>query len=319
MPYKKLFNSMPGIFSRPGYWLLLSALLFTSPAFAAGEKIIEAIMRSDFIFDKNISNVPFLPLGYLQLKHNPEIEFEDNCLDVDACEFSYSSLSQGFGLPVWVGQQDMLILGETLESDKLEFANQTITINSWGVLAAWLSQPTPLWQVGAFAYVYEGFDQDASVDQDGGIIFGGGGRYRHQSTFHSYWGLVGLDEGNDPVYYPYVGFDWFIGKTISISALVPWPTISYSPDPDSIYKFGASVSGSDLVTEAGGKVSQNSLGIVDFGLAYEKRLSGMLWLETGAGYSGFARALITTDSDIEFESNLEPSPYVRFSLNLRPE
>ena len=162
MPPKKFFNFMSRFFYRPGYWLVLPALFFTSPAFAAGEKIIEAIMRSDFIFDKNISNVPFLPLGYLQLKHNHQIEFEDNCLAVDACEFGYSSLSQGFGLPVWVGQQDMLILGETLESDKLEFDNQTITINSWGVLAAWLSQPTPLWQVGAFAYVYQGFDQDSS-------------------------------------------------------------------------------------------------------------------------------------------------------------
>ncbi len=315
MPSTSLLCAIPRLRAYP----LLLILLIPSPLLAAGEAIIEAIMRSDFIFDKNISNVPFLPLGYLQLKHNHAIEFEDSCLSVDACDFAYTSLSQGFGLPVWVGQQDMLILGETLESDALEFDNQTIRINSWGVLAAWIAQPSTSWQVGVFAYGWKGFDQDAEVEQQRGLIIGGGGRYRHQPRFHSYWGLVGIDEGDDPLYYPYIGFDWFIGQTVSISALVPWPTISYSPDTDTIYKFGASVSGSDLVTEVDGKIRNNSLGVIDFGIGYEKRLSGMLWLDTGIGYSGYAKLLITSDSDIEFESNLERSPFLRLSLNLRPE
>ncbi len=277
-------------------------------------------MRSDFIFDKNISNVPFFPLAYFQAKYNPDFTLEDSCLSGQGCDFSYSSISQGFGLPVWVGQKDMIILAETLESDRLGFNSQNITLNNVGLLGAWISQPSSQWQTGLFLYAYDGFDEDDEIQATGGVIFGGGGRYRHHSNLHSYWGLVRLDDKmQDLVMYPYIGFDWFIGKTLSVSALIPWPSISYSPDTDTIYRFGASLSGSDWLLNDENKLVSHSLGIVDFGMFYEKRLSGMFWLETGLGYSGYSRLSISSDDDLEFESKLEPSPFLRLSLNLRPE
>ena len=258
-------------------------------------------------------------MGYLQLSYNNSFELEGDCPTASSCEFSFHSISQGFGLPVWVGNKDMIILAETLESDQLQFKDRDITINNAGVMAAWISQPSEQWQTGIFAYIYDGFDKDDNALQPGGNIIGGGGRFRHEPTFHSYWGLVRLDENNNTLIYPYIGFDWFIGKKVSVSALIPWPSVKYSPDTDTIYTLGASISGSEWELDNQGKVINNNLGIIDFGLSYEKRLRGLFWIEAGAGYSGFARASITSDSDLEFNSKLEPSPFIRFSLNLRPE
>ncbi len=295
-------------------------LLQPVPGLAVGEQLIEAIMRSDFVFDKNISNVPFFPLGYLQLTNNPDLSLQEDCFVDQDCDFSYTNLSQGFGLPVWVGQEDMVILAETLESDRLKFENQSVSINTAGVMAAWVSQPDPKWQTGAFVYYYDGFDVDRVVKPTGGTIIGGGARYRHDATLHSYWGLVRLDDKNsNALTLPYVGFDWFIGKTISVSGLLPWPAVSYSPDRDTIYRFGASVSGSNFQVDQEGELINTNLGLVDLGVAYEKRLSGMFWLQLGAGYAGFSRLAITSDNDFEFDSNLEQSPFIRIAINLRPE
>ncbi len=237
--------------------ILATLLLLSSPALAVGDRLIEAIMRSDFIFDKNISNVPFFPLGYLSFKYNDSLTLQDGCPGYSSCDFSYHRISQGFGFPVWVGRRDMFILAETLDSDRLKFAGREIVLNDVGVLAAWISQPAIQWQLGAFAYLYEGIGKDDDARKPGGTVLGGIGRYRHQQNFHSYWGMIGIDENSDPVIYPYIGFDWFIGKKISIAALLPWPTVSYSPDTDTIYKFGATASGSDWIVDENEKVVSN--------------------------------------------------------------
>ncbi|MCP3688050.1 MAG: hypothetical protein GY784_06520 [Gammaproteobacteria bacterium] len=294
-------------------------LLLSSPALAVGDRLIEAIMRSDFVFDKTISNVPFFPLGFLSFKYNDSLTLQEGCSSNLSCDLSYHRISQGFGLPVWVGQRDMIILAETLDSDKLEHAGKEVVLNDVGVLAAWISQPATEWQLGAFTYFFEGINSDDSVKGSGGAVLGGIGRYRHQPHFHSYWGMVRISENSDTVIYPYIGFDWFIGKEISIAALLPWPTVSYSPDTDTIYRFGATFSDTSWVVDANDEIVSNSLSTVDLGLAYEKRIASFLWAEAGIGYSGFGRITVTSDSQIELESNLEPSPYLRFSVNIRPE
>ncbi len=299
--------------------ILVTLLLLSSPALAVGDRLIEAIMRSDFIFDKNISNVPFFPLGFLSFKYSDSLTLQEDCPGNLSCDLSYNRISQGFGLPVWVGQRDMIILAETLDSNKLEFADKQVVLNDVGVMAAWISQPAPEWQLGTFTYFFENINSDDHIKGAGGAILGGIGRYRHQPHFHSYWGMVGISENSETIIYPYVGFDWFIGKEISVSALLPWPTVSYSPDSDTIYKFGATISDTSWIVDENENIISNSLSTVDLGFAYEKRVYGLFWAEAGIGYSGFGRITVTSDSDIEFESSLESSPYLRFSVNIRPE
>ena len=131
--------------------------------------------------------------------------------------------------------------------------------------------------------------------------------------------MIRVDEGSDHLWYPYAGFDWYIEKELSISMLFPWPAINYAPTRDEIYRFGALFSGSEAVIDTNDEVLLNSFSKVDFGASYEKRLTKLLWLEMGAGYSGFGRYSVNTDSDLQFEANVSKEPFIRFAINIRPE
>ncbi len=299
-------------------FLIFHTILWLEPAFATGERLIDAVMRSDFIFDKSTSNVPFFPLSYLNVSVQNDLEIDQNCNVVD-CTFDYTSISQGFGLPVWIEQNNMLILGESLERDTLDFANSSTTINTAGLLAAWVSQPTPQWQAGGFIYGYQGIGGEVSTSTPSGIMSGVIARYRHEPEFHTYWGLVNLKEHNNNTIYPYLGFDWYLDKKWHISALIPWPTLNYAPTKNNLFKIGVLFSGSDWSSGNGDNISSNTFGKLDFGISWEQRLSNLIWSEVSIGHSGFGRLSIQSDADIDFESKIKGAPFFRFSINLRPE
>lgn len=274
-------------------------------------------MRSDFIFDRNVSNLPFFPLAYLSTSINNSIEL-DNCPAGNSCEFSYLNVSQGFGWPIWVGQKDMIIIGETLELDQLNVAGESYDLVNAGLLATWIRQASQKWQLGAFIYAYDGIYEDGGFTHSGGSYSGFVSRYRHNSHVHTYWGAVRVDEVADVSWYPYAGFDWFIGKKWRVSFVMPWPAVSYAPTTNEIYRFGLLFSGSDWSVDQNDQLMQNSLSKVDLGFAYERKLTDLLWLELGAGYSGAGKYVVTSDNGLDFESNLSRDPYFRASLYLRP-
>ena len=280
--------------------------------------MIEAIMRSDFIFDRNISNVPFIPLAYLTLNQQHNLEFSGGCVDID-CEFDYQSMSHGLAMPVWVGKKHMFLLGESLETKTIESGVNSINVDSGGILAAWVSQPSVKWQAGAFIYAYRGIGDEDLAKEPKGNISGVVARYRHSVNFHSYWGMVRLEEYNNETLYPYIGFDWYIGKKWSISGLIPWPTIQYAPDKDVIYKFGAMFSGAEWAVNNNGEVLTNDFEKWDFGFAYERRLWNYVWGEIAIGYSGLGKFSISSDTDIEFDTKIEKAPFIRLALNVRFE
>ena len=247
--------------------------------YAVGERLIDAVMRSDFVFDRDISNVPFFPLGYLNVSHQSSIEIgnETGECQFDSCEFQYQSASQGLGLPFWVGKKNMFILGESLESDRLSSHGDSIQVNSAGLLGAWVIQPSEQWQAGSFAYIYSGFGDNNLATDPTGSVLGAVARYRHKETFHSYWGLIHYNANGDSQLYPYAGFDWYIGKAWSVSAVFPWPTVSYAPSKSRIYKLGATYSSTDWSMSDNGQVQNNGFQKWDVGFAVEQKLSGVIW------------------------------------------
>ena len=91
------------------FLIMITCLVVTISHQAAGNRLIEAIMRSDFIFDRNISNVPFMPLAYVSYNQQSKLKFVGDCVG-ENCEFDYHGISQGLALPVWVGQKNMIFL-----------------------------------------------------------------------------------------------------------------------------------------------------------------------------------------------------------------
>ena len=301
-------------------WAFFSLLLYLSstPSFAVGEQMIDAILRSDFIFDRNISNIPFIPLGWVQYTHQDSVSLKQGCTAADSCDFKYDSLSQGFGLPVWTGQKNMIILGQTLSADRLEFEDRSLRLYTGGILAAWIMQPAPEWQLGAFTYGYRGFNEDEGISQPKGNITGAVARYRHIPEFHTYWGGVRIDESDERVYYPYVGFDWYIGQKWAVTMLIPWPSVSYSKSVGTIYRLGALVSRNEWAIDSNGEVSSGSFNKVDIGFSLERQFNNLAWWELRAGYSGYGKLSLQSGSGTSFESDIDSAPFIRFAINFRP-
>jgi hypothetical protein len=297
--------------------IILLVCLAPQPALAAGEKLIEAVLLSDFIIDRDVSNVPFFPLGYLSANYNDSIEFED-CSSTQTCNFSYLSVSQGLGAPVWIGKKDMVLLGETLEFDQIETGGRALELTTGGLLAAWVQQTNQKWQLAAFIYAYDSLKEDAEFEPPRGNYAGFIGRYRHDKRVHSLWGVVRADELDDPVWLPYAGFSWFIGKEWLISMVLPWPSVSYAPSTNEVYRLGATFSGSDWAIDSDGQILRNSFSKVDLGFSYERRISQIIWLEARVGYSGFGRFTVDTDSNVDLEADVANNPFISLAIVLRP-
>ena len=298
------------------YFFLL--MIFNSHAYGFGEVLLDKLLRSDFIYDRGITELPFIPIGYLAATHQDTLTLEPCPLTKPACEYKYQSLAQGAGIPVWVGQKNMLIVGQTLNVDVFEADGDSLTINTGGLMAAWISQHSESWQSGAFAYHYQNLDSDMRSDDTRGTYAGMVGRYRHSPTFHSYWGAVVANTSGESRFYPYIGFDWYINNLWAVTAVFPWPSVSYSLNEAQLLRVGA------LVSEVSWAVKQdNSFYTQDFsqmslGFAFEQKISQLLWAEFSAGYTGLGTLQINTDAESSIKTDVESQPFIKLALNVRP-
>ncbi|HSC66126.1 MAG TPA: hypothetical protein VLC79_00435, partial [Cellvibrio sp.] len=291
--------------------------LASSDLYAFGEVMIDKILRSDFVYDRDITHMPFMPIGYLTATHQNELEL-DQCPSGVDCEFQYQSISQGAGFPVWVGQNQMLVVAETLDVDVFETKTDSSTINTGGLMAAWVSQHSLEWQSAAFAYHYQNLDSHTRSENTSGTFAGLVGRYRHGARFHSYWGAVHFNGGGDAFTYPYAGFDWFIDRHWVISAVMPWPTINYLPDDKRIFKVGALFSETTWSVNTDNQFHTQDFSQVSMGAAYEQQISGAIWGEVSIGYTGLGKLQIETDADTKITTDIANTPFIKLALNVRP-
>lgn len=306
--------------------LCILALIFSNSAFAVGEGLLDRIMRSDFVFDRDQSNVPFVPIGWLTAskQNNLSIDEVDNVLETtvcgqnDNCDFDFQSLSQGFGLPVYVDKKNMIILGETLDSDLLEFDSSSTRVNTVGALAAWVSQPSEQWQLGAAIYAYKGFSNSDKVNVTEKSIAGIVGRYRHSPVVHSYYGLLRYDGLESADYFPYLGFDWFVNQQWTVSGLLPWPTVSYAPSKNSLYQLGLIESGNSFKFTSNNNQFDSSFSQWQLGISAERQVYKNIWASLSAGYTTPGGLIIKSGSSIEIDTSISSEPFLSLSLKIRP-
>lgn len=300
--------------------LVAGCTVFSSSAWAIGEKLLEKLISSDFTYDRNISNAPPLMIGYLDTNAQNGLTFESECppaLEND-CRLSYRSLSQGFVTPVWVGQKNMLVLGETLDVDAFSNRTDSFTIYTGGLLAAWVSQPSAQWQMGTFVYNYWNLGDNQERADTSTTYAGYVARYRHSARLHSYLGLIYTDALERSLVFPYAAFDWFVNDRWTISAILPWPTLTYSPTPDQAFKIGALVSGTSWTSERDQGLYTRDFAQLNLGFVFEQRLNELFWGEFSVGYAGLGRLSIDSDQDSDLQVDMESSPYFRIGINLRP-
>src|SRR6187402_535468 len=99
---------MRRLYATPACFSLFLLMIVSTKAHAFGDVLIDKILRSDFIYDRGLTNLPFIPIAYVAAMQQSALETEQCPLDRQECEFEYQSISQGAGLPVWVGQKQMV-------------------------------------------------------------------------------------------------------------------------------------------------------------------------------------------------------------------
>lgn len=316
-------NSKTARYHRLVITLLMTICVFSTPAFAAEkanfvQTIEEQFKASDITFGTANSNVPFIPVAFAGSKFYSDTQAEGP--NSNKLEYDVNSYQQAAGVPFFMGQKDVLVLGEYLSWT--EFNVHTNGVNSFevasvGLPIGWLKQVKPSWQMAAFVmpfghYTMLKHDEYWDWEYMGGVF----ARYVQSETLWWAFGVYAdVAEHDDNFYTPYVGASWAINEEWTLSAIMPWPAISYAPSSDWLFQLGASPSSSSWSIDLERNNTSMNLDAWDFGLSVEHRVYGNFWLSAEAGVGGF-RALRFSDSDVE-DVDVDFSKGAFFGVNFK--
>lgn len=274
---------------------------------------------SDIRLQRSGSLVPFLPLAHLGTGYynDTEVELEDG----SNIEYDLSSISQYAVLPILTSQRDAVFVGEYLgyaDFDMRDSALDDFDVTSVGLPLGWLRQASDDWQVAAFAMPLA---HRSTLEGSGWNMQYLGGLFSRYSHSEDLWWLFGLYVDVSPEedsLIPYVGASWNINPHWTLSAIMPWPSVLYSPDGDWLFRLGASPSGASWVIATGdGDVGIN-YDAWDFDLGVERRLHGNLWLAFRAGVGGLRGLRFASGSFDAPDIDVGASGFFALELNFRP-
>ncbi len=298
------------------FFFIGATLALTSfPCLAIIDQLQQRIATSDFEFERSNSEFPFLPIGALQTSI---YDVDD---DSDSLTSSEYTIDQFFGAPVWVGQKNMLILGESLSKRRIRYQDQSFNQYKSGLVLGFLQQTSPQWQWGGFSYIQHYNNKDADqldLENSTEMLIGGLARYKHQDGLYTWYGLVYDSNSSDSYWLPYFGLEWLITPRWLLSFIPPWPSISYISEDRWIYRFGIMPGQTRLAYSAEENTIVDDFSYWNAGFAVEKGLVKHLWIAATLGYSGVGRFTIN-DNELNLDSDLSSTPFFKISLNFRPE
>lgn len=300
--------------------VFLVLLLTTLTTSAGMQETLEAIQASQFRFARTTSEVPFMPLGWLQDRYYPNSTFrpeEGNLAEVDVAE---NTFGLGAVLPAYVAERDMLMLGGDFSLDHIAvksgpYADQhVLTVTP---VAAWLHQVGADDLVGAFVAPMFSYELRAANDWGfsgyGGVV----GMHYFSDQLQLLYGGVYQNSFGDSMGYPYLGVNWLPSPRWSIALVVPWPTITYAVSDRWLVQLAVAPGGSSWVQHDGHFESTQSLSSWNLTLGASYRFYEKLWLSGGVGVAGLRNVTITQgDSEDRLES--EPGLVLSLAIQFRP-
>jgi hypothetical protein len=307
-----------GAVARICFTTLLAMLALPAPA--AVDDILEAIRQSEFRFARSGSNVPFIPVGWLQYHNYPSTEFRDDRSLLAPAEAVEHAVSLGAIAPVYVDRRDMLLLGSDFAWDSISVTSgpyRDQRIARITPVAAWLHQFGTRHTVGAFVapILSKEFEQDRPWSTNGftGLI----GMYWYSDTYQWVYGGVYETYFGTGYFYPYLGLQWNPTPQWSVALLFPWPTVTYSPAKSWLLQVGIAPGGSSWAANDNGYESTQAFGSWNTTLGIGYQLQGGWWLFAGAGIAGF-RGVSQRTSGNEVRLDAEPSPVYTLAIQFRP-
>ena len=300
--------------------LSVCCLLLAPVAARAGiDDLFNAVQQSEFRFFRMQSEVPFIPLGWVQEKHYLETEYTPTSGNLPSGKATESTFSEGLALPAFIAKRDMLVLGEDILWDRIDVKSGPYTdkdVLMVTPLVAWLHQFNSNNLAAAFGapILSTTLNQGNSWGAEcyAGII---GLHWQSDQVQWLYGGVYEYSYGRN-FGYPYLGFMWLPTPKISISLTYPWPTISYSPQDRWLFQILAAPGGSSWVVQQNNVRTSQSFNVwtLTGGVGY--RFYEKLWLMAGAGVAGLRGVKIGDSGSQQLEG--KPGAVFTLSVQFRP-
>lgn len=299
----------------------LIILLLCSQSLPAQTKWVRSMMEdfqdSDFIFERSDSEVPFIPLAYAGWS-----QYGDARLGNTDLEYDISRFTQAAALPILIGQRDAIFVGDYLSYSEFRSHDGSVDFNvtTLGLPVAWLRQANPDWQVAAFVMPMGHYSRKSGDDWMWEYMGGAFARYVQTDSLWWAFGLyLDIEPGDDDLILPYFGASWQINEHWNLSAMMPWPSIQYSPTRDWLLRLGLAPSGVSWNIRPDDYEATLNLDAWDFGLEVDRRLVDNIWVGLELGVGGF-RSLHFADGRFEgADLDAGKSPYISLDFEFRPE
>jgi opacity protein-like surface antigen len=298
--------------------LFFSLLL---PASAGMQEILEAVKSSEFKFARSVSEVPFMPMGWMQDRFYPNSRFEDDNGVLPAADVVENTFSLGTVVPVYVANRDMLLCGGDLGWDRVDVKSgpyRDQSILRLTPVTGWLHQFGDADLVGIFAAPI--FSKELLNGGDWGVNGYGGVVAMHwfSDEFQLLYGGVYEYSYGKSAAYPYLGLLYSITPRCTLGLVFPWPNLTYAASDRWLLQLGISPGGSSWVKRGADYEATESLSSWNFIAGASYRFQKNLWLYAGAGVAGF-RGLEIESGDNRSRLDSKPSPVFTLAIQFRPE
>ncbi len=281
---------------------------------------IDAFRDSDFNVKRADSNTPFIPLAFVGASRYGRAEVEADKRGVKTA-YDISSLSQGAFVPYILNERDLFGVGEYVSFSSFRVEDgpvENFEVTTIGVPLGWARQINPEWQAMSFVMP---MGHDNTLETGGWTWQTLGGAFTRWTQNEEVWWAFGVyfDVGSQESFaLPYIGASWLINEAWTVSAILPWPSINYSPNDRWLVRFGASPSeASWSISPEDGNATLN-LDAFDFGIGVERRLSRLLWLSGEVGVGGLRNFRVSDTQIDEPDFDAGSSWYAGIDIKLRP-
>ncbi len=293
------------------------------PAPAMAEGLIDTLVRrfseSEFEFVRAQSNAPFPPAAAIGTSVYQESAFRRADGTDSEVTFQQAAISEYAFLPIPIGKRDAVAIGQWMSWTHFDLDNaprDQLEVFSVSVPVGWIRQQSPNWQIAAFVAPL-----GHRTPEDSWYWETMGGAFARNVRGDRFAWIVGAYFDVSPLedfYTPYLGATYVINDQWTLTAIMPWPSITYAPTTHTVLRLGVAPSGASWTIEPGERRPRMNLSTWNFGLTVEHRLAGNFWLGFEMGVAGL-RGLSIVGGEWEApETKLDNTGFAMLTLNLRP-
>jgi hypothetical protein len=282
------------------------------------EALVERFSMSEIQVLRARNNAPFLPLAWAAVSSYSDAQLRHADGSDTGEVVDQSAFSEGAFLPIPLGTHNALVVGEWASKTELRFSgtpSEKREVFSLAIPLGWARQSQGAWQIAAFVAPLAHESESTWYWETLGGIFA-----REIRSDRFAW-IAGAYCDISPVedfYIPYVGATWVLNERWTISAVMPWPGVSYAPNVDTFFRVGISPSGTSWSVELDNEQPRVSLSAWNLGISAQRRVAGKLWLGAEAGFSGFSGLSIAGGHWHGLETSLSGTGYLLLTLSFRP-